>query len=130
MGCEPNGDQHADDESCPAWAIASYLGPTPRAGQGSLPSGTASDEDTVLATTGFVGPRRRSIGGGQVFARSQDEIVASVYSLSSAAPHIFDQRLDAFEKDLRTLVREVSSSGEFWQRTEEIGLSIWMKPSS
>jgi hypothetical protein len=110
--------------------VASYLGPIRRAGQGSLPSGTASDENTVLATAGFVGPRRLNVGGGQVFARSEDEIVAFVYSLSSAAPHLFDERLNAFDKDLRTLLREVSSSGEFWERTEDIGLSIWMKRSS
>ena len=110
--------------------VASYLGPVRRAGKGSLPSGTASDEDAVLVTAGFVGPRRLNVGGGQVFARSEDEIVASVYSLSSAAPHLFGERLDSFEKELRTLLRNVSSTGEFWERTEEIGLSIWEKHSS
>ena len=109
--------------------VASYLGPVRRAGQGSLQAGTASDEDEVLAAAGFVGPRRLNVGGGRVFARSEDEIVASVYSLSWAAPHRFDERLDAFDEDLRGLLREASPSGEFWERTEEIGLSFWAKPS-
>ncbi len=62
-----------------------------------------------------------------MFARSEDQIVASVFSLSGAAPHLFADRLAGFEEDLRVLLREVSPPGQFWERAGEIGLSIWRK---
>jgi SAM-dependent methyltransferase len=108
--------------------VKSYLGPVRRAGRGYLPVGTASDEDEVLAGAGFVGPRRRNVGGGQLFARSEDQVVASVYSLSSASPHLFADRLERFESELRALLRAVSPTGEFWERSGDVSLSIWEKP--
>jgi SAM-dependent methyltransferase len=107
--------------------VGSYLGPVRRAGKGVLPTGTKSGEDRAFEAAGFLGPRRVTVGGGQVFNRTEDEVVASVYSLSSAAPHLFADRLDDFDRDLRALLQEESPSGEFWERTEEIGLSIWRK---
>ena len=53
--------------------------------------------------------------------RSSDDIVASVFSQSSAAPHLFAERVDEFERELRALVGE----GPFSERFREIGLSIW-----
>ena len=109
--------------------VKSYLGPVRRAGRGYLHVGTPSDEDEVFASAGFAGPRRRNVGGGQLFARSEDQVVASVYSLSSASPHLFAGQLDTFESDLRALLREVSPTGEFWERSGDVSLSIWEKPS-
>jgi SAM-dependent methyltransferase len=108
--------------------VVSYLGPLRRAGRGVLPAGTPSDEDAVFAGAGFVGPRRLTVVGGQIFARTEDEIVASVFSLSSASPHLFGDHLDAFELDHRALLRQGSPTGEFWERLGDIGLSIWTKP--
>lgn len=108
--------------------VVSYLGPVRRAGQGTLPSGTRSDENSVLSAAGFQGPRKLPVGGDRLIARSEDEIVASVFSLSYAAPHHFADRVGAFEADLRDLLRQVSPTGEFWEVTEEIMLSCWKRP--
>jgi hypothetical protein len=55
-------------------------------------------------------------------------VVASVYSLSSASPHLFADRLERFESELRALLRAVSPTGEFWERSGDVSLSIWEKP--
>jgi SAM-dependent methyltransferase len=108
--------------------VRSYLGRVRRAGRGHLPAGTASDEDEVLAGAGFTGPRRHTVAGGQLLARTEDDVVASVFSLSSAAPHLFADQLEVFETALRALLREVSTGGEFWERTSDVVLSIWERP--
>jgi hypothetical protein len=108
--------------------ISAYLGSVPRAGQGTLPNGGRSDEDEIFAAAGFVGPRRLEIGGDRVFSRTEDEVVASVFSLSKAAPHLFGGGLMAFEQELRNLLRSVSPSGQFWERARPVGLSIWTRP--
>jgi SAM-dependent methyltransferase len=91
--------------------VASYLGPVRRAGRGILPAGTASDEDEVFPAAGFAGPTRITIDWREAFVRSEDEIVASVFSLSSATPHLFGARMGAFEQDLRSLLRSASPTG-------------------
>jgi hypothetical protein len=48
-----------------------------------------------------------------------------VFSLSSAAPHLFGDRLGDFERDLRGLLRSVSPAGRFAEKAREIELSIW-----
>jgi SAM-dependent methyltransferase len=108
--------------------VVSYLGPVRRAGRGILPAGTASDEDEVFPAAGFVGPTRITVGWGEAFVRSEDEIVASVFSLSSATPHLFGARMGAFEQDLRSLLRSASATGEYWERAADVGLTIWTKP--
>jgi hypothetical protein len=62
---------------------------------------------------------------GEVVDRSLDEVVSAVFSLSGSAPHLFENRLGAFEDDLRRLLRETSPSGWFSERTREIALVIW-----
>src|SRR5713226_5066687 len=105
--------------------VRRYLGPIRRAGSGELASGTASGEDEILAAAGFRGPRRFEFGGGRTFERNEDDIVASVYSLSSAAPHLFGERLDNFDTELRHLLRQVSPEGRFCEQAREIELAIW-----
>ena len=79
-----------------------------------------------MVAAGFAGPTRvLAVGGGRVFDRSEDEIVASVFSLSSAAPHLFGERLGAFEAELRQLLAEVSPDGRFSERAREIELVVW-----
>jgi SAM-dependent methyltransferase len=104
--------------------VASYLGSLRRAGKGIVHD-PKSGEDSVLAAAGFRGPRRLDVGGYRVFERSEDEVVASVFSLSGAAPHLFGDRLDAFETDLRAVLQTASPSGQFWERAREITVSIW-----
>jgi len=105
--------------------VTSYLGPVRRAGRGALRTGTRSGEEEVMRAAGFTGPTRTEVGGGLVVDRGLDELVAAVFSLSSSAPHLFAGRLPTFEADLRQLLREVSPSGRFAERTREIAVVVW-----
>ena len=105
--------------------VRSYLGPARRAGRGRLPAGTPSGEDEILAAAGSRGPRRIDIGGGEIVERSEDDVVASVFSLSSAAPHLFGDRRPSFETELRHLLRRASPDGRFCEQRQAMTLSIW-----
>ncbi|WP_203434041.1 class I SAM-dependent methyltransferase [Jiangella asiatica] len=105
--------------------VRHYLGPVRRAGRTVLPDGTQSGEEEVMRQAGYAGPARIDVGGGQVVTRSADDVVASVLSLSSSAPHLFGDRLPAFEADLRGLLDAASPAGLFSERTREVGLVIW-----
>jgi SAM-dependent methyltransferase len=105
--------------------VASYLGPVRRAGRSLMPDGPPSGEDEVLRGAGFRGPERVEVGGGQIVSRTEDEVVASVFSLSSAAPHLFGDRVGAFEQELRELLRQASPSGQFSERMREIAVNLW-----
>jgi SAM-dependent methyltransferase len=126
------GDQSADRLADPrpphaeiGDLVREYLGSVRRAGQGCLPSGTPSDEHEIFRQAGFVGPIRVELDTAEVVIRSEDEIVAATFSLSSAAPHLFGARLPAFEADLRRLLRRTSPVGRFAERTRDIALDIW-----
>jgi SAM-dependent methyltransferase len=105
--------------------VVRYLGTARRAGRGVLPGGTPSDEDDVMRAAGFVGPTRVEVGGGTVWERSEDEVVAAVFSLSRSTPHLFGGAKDDFERDLRLLLRRTSPDGRFAERAREVALDIW-----
>jgi len=105
--------------------VRGFLGARPRAGQGYRPTGTVTGEDEILGAAGFRGPRRRDVGGGEIVERSEDDVVASVFSLSSAAPHLFGDRQASFEHELRQLLRRTSPDGRFCEQRRAVTLSIW-----
>jgi hypothetical protein len=107
--------------------VESYLGPVRRAGRSHVPGGLPSGEDEVVRAAGFRDQRLLDVGGGRVFERSEDDIVAAVFSLSSAAPHLFADRLGEFEADLRAILRDVSPGGRFGERQREIALELWAR---
>ena len=114
----------------PPWAdidtlVARYLGPVRRAGQGVLPTGTRPGEEEVMRTAGYIGPTRIVVGGDEVEERSVDDLVASVFSLSSSTPHLFGPDLAAFEADLRDLLTNAADNGHFSERRREIEAVIW-----
>lgn len=109
--------------------VRAYLGPIRRAGQGLLRHGTPAGESEVVMSAGFRPPSSVFVGGGGLVRSSVDDIVASVFSTSGSAPHLFGDRLTAFESDLRSLLRERSSSGWFSRRIPYTQLRIWRKPS-
>ncbi|MEV4495151.1 class I SAM-dependent methyltransferase [Micromonospora arborensis] len=124
----------ADDETLPyphpPWReidelVASYLGPVRRAGQGLLPTGTPSGEQEIMREAGFTGPTRIEVDGGMIVQRSVDEIASAVFSLSSSAPHLFADRLPAFEADLRRVLTSAARDGLFAERRQEIAVVIW-----
>ena len=109
--------------------VERYLGPVKRAGQGTLPGGTPSGEGEIMVATGFAGPRRRVLDGSRVVERSEDEIVASIFSVTSSAPHLFGSRLAEFEQGMRQVLRRVSAGGRFCEVSETIQLIIWTRPA-
>lgn len=111
-----------------AGLIDAYLGSRRRAGQGIRP-GRLPGGRGPLAGAGFVLARQFEVGGG-VRLRSEDEVVASVFSLSFAAPHLFGDRVGAFERDLRALLRAESPDGQFAERMREVAVEIWRPEAS
>lgn len=97
--------------------VQAYLGPHRRAGRGVVAGGyTPDDKEGEFRAAGFVGPDIVMVSGGDIFERSEDRVIASVLSLSSASPHLFGDWLAAFLDDLRQLLREASPSGIFSKR--------------
>jgi SAM-dependent methyltransferase len=105
--------------------VARYLGPARRAGRGTLAAEPFGSAETIMTEAGFRGPATVEVGGGDIWDRSEDEIVASVFSLSSSAPHLFGERLPEFERELRGLLRAVSPGGRFSERAREVALEMW-----
>jgi SAM-dependent methyltransferase len=108
--------------------IRRYLGPGRRAGSRTFAEGTPSrsGEEAIMLAAGFSGPRCVTVAG-HVHDRSEDEVVASVFSLSSAAPHLFGAQVDEFEHELRELLRGASPQRRFAEQAREIELVIWTK---
>ena len=105
--------------------VRAYLGPVRRAGRGTLPEGPPGGEEKVMVAAGFRGPTRLELSGSRVLDRSEDEVVASVYSMTSSAPLLFGKRLAEFDAELRDLLRRTAPDGRFSERTGEIELVVW-----
>ena len=104
--------------------VRRYLGRQPRAGQGVLAAGASEPEEVIYRAAGFTGPESLEVPG-QVVERNVEEITASVYSLSSAAPHLFGDRLEQFDAELRQLLAEVADDGCFSEQMRSIALDVW-----
>ncbi len=126
------GDDELPHASPPIAAIREligrYLGPVPRAGQSFLRHGSPDGEATVLRNAGFQHPERVQLPAGGVQVRNADDLVAWVYSLSGSAPHLFGDRRDEFETDLRHLLNVASPSGLFAEQPPDTEAFIWQKP--
>ncbi|MFH8561768.1 class I SAM-dependent methyltransferase [Streptomyces sp. NPDC017988] len=105
--------------------VRHYLGPVRRAGQGVLTQGTPGGEREILTRAGFSGPRRHVVPGGQALERTQDDVVAWVFSMSFSAPHLFGPHRDAFEAALRELLRQASPRGRFSERGPSTEVLVW-----
>ena len=106
--------------------IRAYLGPLRRAGQQVITGGeTPGDEDAIFRAAGFTDPDIIVIPGGDVFERTEEQVIASVLSLSSAAPHLFGERLGDFVEDLRHLLRSTAPDGVFSEQLQDIRLFLW-----
>jgi SAM-dependent methyltransferase len=105
--------------------VAGYLGPVRRAGQGLIPDGPPEVADETLLGAGFSRLDRLETGGGMIVSRTEDDVVASVFSLSSSTPQQFGSQLGQFERDLRSLLRSVSPDGHFAERMREMAVDLW-----
>jgi SAM-dependent methyltransferase len=104
--------------------VQRYLGAGRRAGQRTLSAGTPGDEDSVYRAAGLIGPERLTIPPWTV-DRSVDDVAASIYSLSSSAPHLFGKQFSAFDVELRRLLNEASNGRAFSERMSPVVLDIW-----
>ncbi len=127
-GAEPLGADGTEPLGAPrppwdaiAELIAGHLGPVRRAGRGFLPAGTRSGEEDVMRAAGYTGPHRVAVARGEIVTRTPDEIVAAVFSHSGSAPHLFGDRLPAFEGDLRRLL----GAGPFAERLGDVDAVFW-----
>jgi SAM-dependent methyltransferase len=107
--------------------IEEYLGPQRRAGQGYRAFADERDED-VLARTRFGTPRRIFLPGRPDIVRDGDAVLANFLSMSFAAPHLFGERLAAFEADMRALLAAHSPSGRFWDWPGDTAMLLARKP--
>jgi SAM-dependent methyltransferase len=107
--------------------VKSYLGPVRRAGRGLLPEDPPWHVPEAFDAAGFAELIELEVPAGQVHERSEDDIVASIHSQSSAAPHLFGERREEFERELRALLRAASPEGRFHERARDVGLRIWRK---
>jgi SAM-dependent methyltransferase len=112
--------------------VQRFLGSRRRAGQGTRPDLPADEETRGRAEAvsyrgaGFTGPTRIEIPGS-VVTRTADEVVASVFSLSSAAPHLFGDRVSDFEAALRALLAQAGPEGLFSEQLREIAVDVWRR---
>jgi SAM-dependent methyltransferase len=107
--------------------IRHYLGPVPRAGQGLLRHGSPDGEAIILRNAGFAEPERVQLPAAGVQVRNADDLVAWVYSLSGSAPHLFGDRLEEFEADLRHLLHNAAPAGLFGEQPPDTEVFIWRK---
>lgn len=89
--------------------------------------GTPGDEVAVLTRAGFTGPHRHVVPGGQPLERTSADVVPWVFSMSYAAPHLFGTRSDAFEAEVRRLLRGVSPSGRFSEQQRSSEVFVWRR---
>jgi ubiquinone/menaquinone biosynthesis C-methylase UbiE len=107
--------------------VKKYIGPERRAGQGVRTS-SPGDEVEVLDRAGFEAYEEVYVPAGGGVIRTEDDIVALVFSRSGSAPHLFGDLLGEFETELRQLLRDVSPSGKFAEQPHDTQLRIWRTP--
>lgn len=103
--------------------IRRYLGPSRPAGVRLSPD-QPPDFDEVLSAAGYRGPHRFVVPG-HVVSRTADQLVATVYSLSSSTPHLFGAQRPRFEAELRRLLHDAAPDGLFAEQTREIAVDLW-----
>ena len=107
--------------------VRSYLGPVRRAGQGSIEGDLPWRQPEALAAAGFDGPLEIEVPVDVVHERSEDDLVAAVFSQSLAAPHLFGDRIGAFEADLRALLRDHAPPEGYRERLGDMTLRVWRR---
>jgi SAM-dependent methyltransferase len=104
-----------------------YLGSDRRAGQ-SIRNTSPSGEDQVFRSAGFLPAQTVTVPDQRAIERTIDDIVAGVFSSSSTAPHLFGDRRQDFEADVRKILAQASPSGRFSVRLPDNILRIWRLP--
>ena len=102
--------------------ITRWLGARRRAGQGFRDLQPGADHRVIFDAVGFRNRRELEVERDETFERSEDDVVASVFSQSFSAPHLFGDRLAEFETELRALLR---GRGPFVERPRSLTATLW-----
>lgn len=102
--------------------ITRWLGARRRAGQGFRDLQPGADHRVIFDAVGFRNRRELEVERDETFERSEDDVVASVFSQSFSAPHLFGDRLAEFETELRALLR---GRGPFVERPRSLTATVW-----
>ncbi len=102
--------------------ITRWLGARRRAGQGFRDLQPGADHRVIFDAVGFRNRRELEVERDETFERSEDDVVASVFSQSFSAPHLFGDRLAEFESELRALLR---GRGPFVERPRSLTATLW-----
>jgi SAM-dependent methyltransferase len=104
-----------------------YLGNDRRAGQG-IRNTSPSGEDQVFRKAGFLPAQTVTVPDQRAIEQTIDDLVARVFSSSSTAPHLFGDRRQDFETDMRKILVQASPAGRFSLRLPDNILRIWRLP--
>lgn len=104
-----------------------YLGSDWRAGRG-IRNTSPGGEDQVFQEAGFLPAETVTVPDQRPVERTADDVVARVFSSSSTAPHLFGDRQEDYETDMREILRQASPSGRFSLRLPDNILRIWRLP--
>jgi SAM-dependent methyltransferase len=105
-----------------------YLGNDRRAGRG-IRNTSPDGEDGVFQQAGFLPAETVTVPDRRAVERTNDDIVAMVFSTSSTAPHLFGDRQEDYERALREILAQASPSGRFSVRLPDNILRIWRLPA-
>jgi hypothetical protein len=89
-----------------------------------LTAGTVEPVEAVCRAAGVTGLQRLEVPGWAI-GRIAEQIAASVYSLFSAAPHVFGDRLEQVDAELRQLLADAGPGSRFSEQMRSIALGIW-----
>jgi ubiquinone/menaquinone biosynthesis C-methylase UbiE len=105
-----------------------YLGADRRAGRG-IRNTSPGGEDEVFRQAGFLPAETATVPDRRAVEQTADELVARVFSASSTAPHLFGDRRDDYEADLREILARTSPAGRFSVRLPDNILRVWRLPA-
>ena len=105
-----------------------YLGADRRAGRG-IRNTSPDGEDEVFRRAGFLPAETVTVPDRRAVEQTADELVARVFSSSSTAPHLFGDRRDDYEADLREILARTSPAGRFYVRLPDNILRVWRLPA-
>ncbi len=105
-----------------------YLGADRRAGRG-IRNTSPDGEDEVFRRAGFLPAETVTVPDRRAVEQTADELVARVFSSSSTAPHLFGDRRDDYEADVREILARTSPAGRFSVRLPDNILRVWRLPA-
>jgi hypothetical protein len=92
------------------------------------PPRTNSPLRGCAARTRFGVPRQFFVPGIPDLLRDSESVLSGYFSLASAAPHLFGDRVDDFAREVRELLARRSADGIFWDWPGDTEVVMGRKP--